>query len=667
MNLPLTQPVAIFALVLALILLAPVVSRKLKIPDIVGLILAGVAVGPSGFNLLARDASFQIFGQVGILYLMFLAAVEINMADLQKNLGKGIGFGLLSFALPMVAGIFGTMWAFGASIETAVLISSMYASHTLVSYPLVSKFNLQDNRGAVIAVCGTIVAVLLALFALAEVVSMRTTGQFDGARLLMMLGMMTIYAIGLAYLFPWLARQFFRKIPDAVPQYIFVLALVLAAALLAQLIGLEGILGAFYAGLVLNRLIPSTSALARNIKFVGNAIFIPYFLIGVGMLINPHVIFRSWNVGWIALNMVLVALSSKWIAAWLAQRIWHLETIDRRLIFGLTSGKAAATIAAAMIGFQYGLLNEDMMNGAVVMILVCCLTASVVTEQSAKKLRIQRTAEEMERDGVESPILARQVVALSNPLTADGLTRMAIYMRSPRNNYPISLVFVRDSDDGRTRQMGRNALQTGLQAAASMDIKADPIERFDLNIAAGMANTARGKNATDILIGFHVKSNIVDSFHGQIAETLLNMTSKMVIMSRCFIPVDTIRRLVVVVWRNAQYESGFHAWVARAGNLAAALGCKITFFADPHTSHFIEDVILQDGYGVRREYCPLETWDDFILLSAQIDEEDLTMLIGARKGSISCCQEQETTISYMAKHFSRHNLLLVYPGQYGQV
>lgn len=653
-------------LVLALILLAPALSRKLKIPDIVGLILAGVAVGPSGFNLLERDASFQIFGQVGILYLMFTAAVEINMADLQKNLGKGIGFGLITFAIPMAAGIFGAMWAFGAGIETAVLIASMYASHTLVSYPLVSKFHLQDNRGALIAVCGTIVAVLLALLALAEVVSMRTTGSFDGTGLLIMLSMMIVYGIGLGYFYPWLTRLFFRKISDPVSQYIFVLALVLFAALLAQLIGLEGILGAFYAGLVLNRLIPLSSALARNIKFVGNAIFIPYFLIGVGMLINPHVIFRSWNVGWIALNMVVVALGSKWVAAWIAQRIWHLETLDRRLIFGLTSGKAAATIAATMIGFQYRLLGEDLMNGAVVMILVCCLMASVVTERTSIKLRIARTAAEMERDGVESPTFARQLVALSNPLTADGLTRLAAFMRNPRNSSPISLLFVRDSDDGRKRVMGRAALQTGVQAAASMDLAADSMERFDLNIATGMANTARETNATDIIIGFHVKGNLVDSFHGQIAETLIGNTSKMVIMTRCFIPVDTIHRLVVVVWRNAQYESGFHAWVARAGNLAAALGCRIIFMADPHTSHFIEDIILQDGYGVRREYKPLETWDDFILLSAQIDEEDLIMLISARKGSISSCVEQDSTISYMARHFSRHNLALIYPGQFGQ-
>lgn len=665
--LPLSQPVAIFIVVLALILLTPIISRKVKIPEIVGLILAGVAVGPEGFNVLANDASFQIFGKVGILYLMFLAAVEINMTDLRANLGKGVGFGLLTFMVPMVLGFFGVMWVFGVGVETAVLIASMYASHTLVSYPTVSKFHLQDNRGALIAVCGTIVAVLLALLSLAEVVAVRTHGEFDWSGLLMMLGMMVVFGIAIAYIYPWLTRLVFRKIPDAVPQYIFVLFLMLLASLVAQVIGLESILGAFYAGLVLNRLIPGTSALARNVKFVGNAIFIPYFLISVGMLINPKVIFSSWNVGWITLNMVLVALGSKWLAAFGCQKVLKLSGADRRMIFGLTSGKAAATIAATMIGFQYGLLTEDLMNGAVLMILICCLVASVVTERTAIRLRIARTAAEMERDGVESPIFARQLVAVANPLTADGLTRMAIFMRNPRNDSPISLLFVRDSDDRRQKITGEEALRIAAAAARSMDTEPRELERFDLNIGSGMANTAREADATDIMIGFHIKGNLVDSFHGQIAETLLRRTSKMVIMSRCFIPVDTIKRLVVVAWRNAEYESGFHAWVARVGNLAAAIGCRILFITHPGTSVFIEDVIRGDGYGVRRLHKPLESWDDFILHSGEVEEEDLLLLISARKGSISSCPEQEATVSYLAKHFQRYNIGLIYPGQYGSI
>ena len=233
-TLPLTQPVAIFMLVLAIILLAPLLFERLRIPNIVGMILAGVAVGPYGFNLLARDASFEIFGQVGILYLMFMAAVEIDMYHLRQNYRRGVIFGLLTFLLPMGVGIPLTHYLLDTGWTSAVLISPMYASHTLISYPVVSRFGLSNNRGAVISVCGTIVAVLLALLALAEVVAVRTTGRFDVLSLLSLLGLMVVYAVAIGFAFPAMTRWFFKKFSDSVSQFIFILALVFVASLLPR-------------------------------------------------------------------------------------------------------------------------------------------------------------------------------------------------------------------------------------------------------------------------------------------------------------------------------------------------------------------------------------------------------------------------------------------------
>lgn len=345
----LSQPVAIFLTVLLIILLGPVVFRRLKVPPIVGMIIAGMAVGPYGFGLLDRDASFRIFGEVGILYIMFQAAVEIDMFHLKQNYRHGIIFGLISFSLPLLLGVFGSRFAFDAGWDTALLVASMYASHTLVSYPVVSKFGLQNSRGAVIAVCGTIVAVLLALVCLAGVVQTHVAGKFEPGGILRLLGLMVVYSLIVGYSFPFVTRRFFRSNSDPVAQFIFILALVFVASLFAQLIGLEAILGAFYAGLVLNRMIPGRSPLMKNIRFVGDSIFIPYFLIGVGMLINVGVVFKGWGVIWVTLNMSIVALVSKWLAAFAAQKLFKLSGDDRRLIFGLTSGKAAATIAAVMI------------------------------------------------------------------------------------------------------------------------------------------------------------------------------------------------------------------------------------------------------------------------------------------------------------------------------
>ncbi len=632
LNLPLTQPVMIFLLVLLIILICPLVFKRVGIPQIVGLILSGVVVGPYGFNILARDASFEIFGQVGILYLMFLAAVEIDMFHLKRNLNRGVAFGLITFVIPMAAGIIGSRFAFGSSWATCVLIATMYASHTLISYPIVSKFGLQNAKAAVIAVCATIVTVLLALLALAGVVTATESGGFSYRKLFILVALMVVYAVLVGFSFRWATKYFFRKISDQVSQFIYVLAMVFIASMFAQLIGLEAILGAFYAGLILNRFIPDRSGLMGRIKFVGNAIFIPYFLIGVGMLINVHVIFKSWNVGWVALNMVVVATSSKWISAYIGARLFGFGKTDREIMFGLTSGKAAATIAATMIGYQHGLLSEDMMNGAVLMILVSCIVSSVVTQRATKRLRIERTEAELKSEGERVPgEYARQLVAVANPVTAEGLMRMALLMRNRRNQNEVTVLFVRNSDDARVVEMGRNALRSAVAAAQAVDIEVKDIERYDVNVVAGVTNEVKQNRASDIMIGLHRKSNVVDTFYGSMIEQLLQSTNKMIFMSRCFIPVDTLARLMVLVPDKAEYETGFQTWVERVGNLASQLACKVIFMAYPATSNFIRNVLEDEHFAIRHEYRELHNWDDFILHSAEIEDEDLLMVVGARR------------------------------------
>ncbi len=664
-SLPLQQPVAIFLLVLIIILLAPLIFNALKIPHIVGMIIAGVIVGPYGANLLVRDASFEIFGQVGILYLMFLAAVEIDMVNLRKNARKGLLFGLLTFAFPMAVGLPCSVWIFKTGWLSGALIASMYASHTLISYPIISRFGLQNSRPAIIAVSGTIVAVLLSLVVLAQVVGIKSTGSFSWGDIARLAGLVIVYAIAVGYLFPLLTRWFFRKVADPVTQFIYVLAMVFIASMLAQLIGLEAILGAFYAGLVLNRFIPSRSALMNHIEFVGNAIFIPYFLIGVGMLINVEVVFNGWNVAQTAAVMVMIALGTKWLAAFTAQKIFHADPTDRRLMFGLTSGKAAATIAAVMVGFENHLIGEDLMNGAVLMILVCSAVATITTEQSAKKIRIQLTKTEISPDEPGNVRHGRQLVAVANPITAEGIMKMAILMRQPSNRIPITALFVRNDDNPATREMGRSALRAAVHAGVSADVEIKDIERFDINITSGIINVIKEQDATEIIIGLHRKSNIVDTFYGSLIDSLLSATNKMVVMSRCFIPINTVRSLMVIVPPKAEYETGFSQWVCRLSNLASQIGTRVNFLAAPETIPYIRGVIKAEDYQIRTHYEELRTWDDFLIFSNLIVEDDLMVVIGARRTSISWDIDLAQLPPFLGKYFKRQNLAVIYPGQFG--
>lgn len=668
-RLPFTDPVAIFFTVMALILVVPLLLQKLRIPNIVGLIAAGVAIGPHCLDLLDRDASFEVFGQVGILYLMFLAGVEIDMLNLRRNWKHGLRFGLLSFALPLAGGILVSRCLLGFTWPTALLISSMLSSHTLISYPLVARFGLSGERSSVVAVCGTIVAVLLSLLLLAEVVDLQAHGAPDAMRPMLMVCSIAVFAAATWYGLSAATRWFFRRFNDRVLQYVFIMAEMLLAALFSQLIGLEGILGAFYAGLVLNRFIPSRSGLMARIEFVGSAIFIPYFLIGVGMMMDVGVIFSSGYVAWLALCMTAVALGCKWLSAFAAQRSMGLCADDRRLIFGLTSGKAAATIAATIIGFHVGLINEDVMNAAVIMILLCCAVASVVTERAAKGLRMriaERELNDPRRSGVSAESNPRQLVAVANPVTAAGLLRLAFLMRSDRCKEHITALFVRSSDDSTAIGMGRTAMKEASAAATAVEMPMDEIERFDVNTVAGITNVMRERHCTEIVIGLHRRSNVVDTFFGSMTEQLLHATDRMIIMSRCFVPLNTLSRIVAYVPPKAEYETGFRLWTDRLGTLAEHTGTSLRLLAHPDTIRHLKPLLAEGAYHAEIAFEEIASWDDFITASARIDDDDdLFVVVSARPGSLSFSSDVEDMPHYLSRYFARHNLLVVYPSQFG--
>ncbi len=310
LSLPLSNPVLIFSVILFIILLAPVILHRLKIPELIGLIIAGALIGPNGLGIMSRDSSIELFGTVGLLYIMFIAGLEIDMADLRKNFGKTLGFGLYTFLIPMIMGTLTGVYWLDFSWPTSILLASMYASHTLITYPIVSKYGITKNKAVSMAIGGTVITCMLALLVLAVIVGM-STGEIDH-RFWLKLGISSILFIAIVVIFfPMVGRWFFKRYEDSVGQYIFILALVFLASFLAEAAGLEAIIGAFLAGLALNRLIPNTSALMNRIDFVGNAIFIPFFLIGVGMLVDVRTFAQGWTALWVAIVMCGIATAAK--------------------------------------------------------------------------------------------------------------------------------------------------------------------------------------------------------------------------------------------------------------------------------------------------------------------------------------------------------------------
>ena len=671
-HLPITDPTWIFFLVLMIILFAPIILGRLRIPHIIGMILAGVVIGKYGFNILERDSSFELFGKVGIYYIMFLAGLEMDLENLKKNMGRAFVFGLLTFAIPFAVGMWVGMSLFRFSVGASLLLSSIFASHTLVAYPIVGRYGLSRHASVSISIGGTMFALTVSLFVLAGISGIYK-GELDSGSWMLFVLKCVAYCVFVFWIFPRFARWFFRKYEDNVMQYIFVLALVFLSAALAELAGMEGIFGAFLAGLVLNRLIPHVSPLMNRTEFVGNALFIPYFLIGVGMLINLGTLFSGGETLKVVLVMVVIATVTKWIAAWLTQKIYRMSKASRQMLFGLSNAHAAGALAMVMVGTKIEispgeyLMNEGMLNGVVIMILFSCIISSMVTEHAARTMALAEENGEMDMSrGKEDE---RMMVSIANPETVEPLVNMALLMRNPKSKKELLAVTVEVEYDEAKKQaklaQRRKSLEHAARIASAVDVPMKTRCRLSTNAATGILNTASEMNATEIVLGLHHKHGLLDSFLGSFAQSILKGTHRQLMIVKCLMPVNTMRRLMVAVPPKAEYEAGFYKWVERLARIGGQLGCRVHFWAHPDTIQRISGYMEKFHSSVRVEFSTMDDWDDLLMMSSKVAYDHLTVIVSARKGAISYQPSFEELPNQITKYFSNSSLMLIYPDQLG--
>ena len=673
MTLPITDPTWIFFLVMIIILFAPMILERLRIPHIIGMILAGVLVGEYGFNILERDSSFELFGKVGLYYIMFLAGLEMDMEDFKKNKSKGVVFGLLTFIIPMVLGTWSSMELLGYGLTTSILLASMYASHTLVTYPIISRYGLSRLRSVNITIGGTVVTVTLALLILA-IISGMFKGESDSMFWIMMGVKVTILTLVIIFVFPLIGRIFFRNYSDNIMQFVFVLAMVFLGGGLMAMVGMEGILGAFLTGIALNRLIPHVSPLMNRLEFVGNALFIPYFLIGVGMIIDVNSMLTGGQALKVAIVMTAVATFSKWLAAFFTQKIYKMGSNERNMIFGLSNAQAAATLAAVLVGnkiiMENGekLLNDDVLNGTVVMILFTCIISSLATERSARKFALDEKLQFAEKEEDKSTEMEQILIPVANPETTENLVNLALMLKeSKQGNALVALNVVTGSSNIKDRkQIGQKNLEKAAMIAAAADVKVNTVTRYDINVASGITHTIHEYSATNIVLGLHYKANIIDSFFGSLTESLLKGTFRQVLIARYLVPANTISRIHVSVPPKAEYETGFVKWLESLGRMASQLACNICFYSNETTITYIKEVFQRGPAGNLAFYNQKIEWCNFSKIKEQVHSSHLFVVVSARKGSLSYDAYLERMPAQLARNFTNNSMVVIYPEQLEQ-
>lgn len=673
---PLESPILVFSLILMIILLSPILLGRLNIPGIIGLIIAGIMIGPKGFHIIENNSAIELFSTIGLLYIMFIAGLELDLKEFKANRNRSISFGILTFMIPLSIGYPICHYFLGYDVNASLLTSSMFATHTLVAYPIVSKLGISKNQAVAVTVGGTILTDTAVLILLAVIVG-NAEGNLSQDFWIKLGISLTIFSFIMFFIIPRIARWFFEKLKhEKHSHYIFVLSVVFFAAFLAEVAGVEAIIGAFMAGLALNKLIPHNSSLMNRIEFLGNAFFIPFFLISVGMLVDVRVIFSGTGAWIVAGTLTIVALFSKWLAAWFTQIIFKFSGAQRQVIFGLSSAHAAATLAVILVGYNVilgydelgdpiRLLDDNILNGTIILILVTSIVATFATENAAKKIVIEA---ENDVEGLAKSSGAKSehiLVPIDNYEKINRLMELAFYIKDQKSPNPISMLTVvsNNEDSNANLAEAKTKLDEFADKNKESKTKVNVLTTIDHHAATGIARVSREIMTDLILLGWPSQSSgFIDRLIGigEKVDNIVNQTGKTSFVCKIQKPITQHTKIIVTVPPLAEREVGFATWLNKILTLAERLDIPIEFYGNKNTIEIAEKLFskLKSPVITLKEY---DSLNNITSIVRDISENDLLIFVSAKRGGTSYTRVLENMPSRIIKLFPTNSLIVIFP------
>ena len=632
---PITDPVAVFLIILAIMLVAPLLFERLRLPGIVGLILAGVVVGPNGLGLLERNETIILLGTVGLLFLMFMAGLETSLNDLKLNAGKAAIFGLATFSLPMILGTV-AMLLLGYGLLASILVASCFATHTLLALPVLTKLGIMRSQPVTATLGGTLITNVLGLLVLAVVVKAHG-GNLTLSFWLFLIPALAIYTFATLWGVPKLGRWFFRQFGhDESAEFIFVLATLFVVSYVAGRIEIEPIIGAFLAGIAITELIPQLSPLMNRIQFIGNTLFVPFFLISVGMLIDPLILIKEPKSLLVAVVMIAAEVLSKFLAAWGPGKFFGFQFPGIMVMFGLSVAQAASTLAAITVAYNIKLVDQLTVNGIIAMILVTCVASPWITERWGREVTPQASSASDDSGGVQ-PLAKRVLVPVANPNTEDNLLKLALILAKTADGTLLPLHVLSDnagpvSPEARMLQAQLLASAETIAHAAACNV--EPIGRVDDAIDRGITRTAAERNATLIICGWKGYSTTRENFFGSVIDNVLRRSHVPVLVSRFPNPIKNTERVLLAAADRETSSLAFQQTVALAKNVAMELKAMLQLVVvvtragnsqfQPESVGLSSDtpLFLVRGNFVKKVSRMLQT-DDLLILTAHTQPNSL--------------------------------------------
>lgn len=658
---PLTDEVLVFTILILVILVAPLLAARLRMPDLVLLLAAGTVMGPNGLHVLERDTAITLFGNVGLIYIMFLAGLEIDLHRFMNTRRRSLGFGLLTFAIPQGLGTLAGRYVLGLEWQTSLLLASMFASHTLLAYPIASRLGIARSEPVTVTVSATIITDTLALTVLAVIADSARGAELGFAFWVgIVVGMVALFFF-IWWGIPKLTRWFFHNVTEAGgAQFLFVLATVCGCAYLSHFAKMEPIVGAFLAGAAFNRLIPEHSTLMNRVVFAGNNLFIPFFLISVGMLVDPRAMLaspRTWAVGAV---MVVAVVATKYLAAWLAAKWFGYASDARQVMFGLSVVQAAATLAAVLIGYELKIFDDAILNGTIAMIAVTCPLGAWVVDRYGRR---------MAQAGVAAPTPStaqaqRLLVPVVNPETAKRQLELAFVLRDPALPGAIhALTVVREQDDTEAAVVhGEHLMGYCLTQAAAADILVQPSVRVDANPSDGIVRTAKELHASLVLCGWSASRALGRRMFGTVMGNLLDSCGSRLLLCRLVRPLATNRRLLILWPPLAERRSDLVPLLREVGQLARQIGVVVRVHLAGEEPPELRRHLSGGSEGPPLTVLPAASLGAAqVRLFEEVGADDLILLLGERRNASLWSPGLDRLPERVAGRFPGNSLLVAYP------
>lgn len=657
---PVTDPILVFTIIMLCILVAPVFSARLRIPDLVLLLGFGALFGPNGFHVLERNTAVTLLGSIGLLYIMFLAGIEIDLHRFILNYKRSLVFGLLTFIIPQSLGTLAGRYVLGMSWPASLLMASMFASHTLLAYPLASRIGISRSEPVVITVGATIITDTLALMILAVIAdSTRGIPLNPGFWATIGFGML-ILTVLIWKGIPLAARWFFQRVTEENnAQFLFVIVTVCGCAYLSHFARMEPIIGAFLAGAAFNRLIPENSPLMSRVTFAGNTLFIPFFLISVGMLMDVRAMLtgpRSWLV---VATMVIMVVMTKYAAAEITRRVFRYSRASGQVMFGLSVVQAAATLAAVVVGYNLNIFDEAVLNGAIAMILVTCPLGAWMVARYGRRM-----AAEEPPQSVSGSMEQRLLVPVANPESAIRLLDMAFMLRNtdrPGGIYPLNIALDHGNTDAAVAQ-GEKLLGLCMAHAASADIPVSLEMRVAVNVSDGIIHAVRELRSSMVVTGWSDKQSTSIRIFGTVMHHLTEKCPSRLLFCRLIRPLNTTGRLMVLFPPLSSRRRNLSALIRDIKMLAQRIGSELRIYAMENEAFLLEALIQKARPSCRLSSAEAGTWEKLQQsFFAEIKPDDMIVLPVDRRNGILWTPAFEYLPERITERFPEVNLLVAYP------